>query len=194
VLVRRSIVLNLVLLCVFLLGAAGARPAFAQTQTPTAPPAPKTDEPQDPKWNLMAGYAYLYDGSWKQPLFFGYTVALTRRLSPVISLVGEGGGSYGQTDAGWSIQRYAFLGGVKLHGGEGQVRPFFQALVGYERQGGEVGLASGIAVQPGGGVDLTVNDRITLRAQGDYRWIREDGLNYSQYRISGGFVYFFGKH
>ena len=189
--VRRSIVSTLALLCVFFGFGAGVRPAFAQQ--PTAPPAVKSDEPQEPKWNLMAGYAYLYDGSWKEHLLYGYTVALTRRISPVISLVGEGGGSYGQTSAGWSIQRYAFLGGMKLHGGEGEVRPFFQVLVGYERQGGEVGFASGIAVQPGGGVDLQLNDRITLRAQGDYRWIREDGNNYNQYRISGGFIYFFGK-
>jgi hypothetical protein len=141
----------------------------------------------------MGGYQFLYDGSWKEKLFYGYTVALTRRLSPTISIVGEGGGSYGKTDGGWSIQRYAFMGGLKLHGGEGEVRPFFQALVGYSRQGGEVGIANGVVVQPGGGVDLQVNDWLTLRAQGDYRFLLEDGQHYNQYRLSGGVVYFFGK-
>jgi hypothetical protein len=169
-----------------------ARPVLAQQ--PTAPPAQQTDEPKEPKWNLEGGYAYMYDSSWKQHLLYGFSVSLTRRISPAISLVGEGGGSHGQTDNGFSIQRYAFLGGMKVHGGEGQVRPFFQALVGYERQGGEVGLATGIAVQPGGGVDLTVNDKLTLRAQGDYRFIREDGNNYNQYRISGGVVWYLGKN
>lgn len=186
--VRRSIVLTLALLCF----TAGARPAFAQQ--PTAPPAQKPDEPQEPKWNLMGGYAYLYDGSWKEHLLYGFVAALTRTISPTLSIVGEAGGSHGQYGStGFTIQRYAFLGGLKLHGGEGQVRPFFQVLAGYSRQGGDVGIANGIAVQPGGGVDMQVNDWLTVRAQGDYRFIREDGKNYSLYRISGGIVWFFGK-
>ncbi len=73
------------------------------------------------------------------------------------------------------------------------MRPFFQALAGYSRQGGDVGIANGIAIQPGGGVDLIMSDKITLRAQGDYRFIREDGQNYSQYRLSGGIVLYLGK-
>jgi len=32
-----------------------------------------------------------------------------------------------------------------------------------------------------------------LRAQGDYRFLREDGKNYSQYRISGGIIIFLKK-
>jgi hypothetical protein len=39
-----------------------------------------------------------------------------------------------------------------------------------------------------------VNDKLTLRAQGDYRFIREDGNNYNQYRISGGVVWYLGKN
>jgi hypothetical protein len=171
-----------------------AVPAVALAQQPTAPPAVKSDEPTEPNWNISGGYAYLYDGSWKEHLLYGFTASITRRVSSTISVVGEGGGSHGEYgDTGFTIQRYAFLGGIRLHAGEGEVRPFFQALAGYSRQGGDVGIANGIAIQPGGGVDLTVNEWLTVRAQGDYRFIREDGSNYNQYRISAGIVWYLGK-
>ena len=172
--------------CVF----ASGRQAWAQQ--PTAPP-PKADQsPQDPAWNLSAGYAYLYDGSWKEHLRLGFVASLTRRLTPTMSIVGEAGGSLGEYQtSGFTIQRFAFLGGLRLHAGEGDVRPLFQVLAGYSRQGGDVGLANGIAVQPGGGVDLVMSESLTLRAQGDYRYLRENGLNYSQYRISGGLIWYF---
>ena len=169
-----------------------AQPALAQQ--PTAPPAPKSDEPTEPLYNLSAGYQFLYDGSWKEQLRFGFSVSLARRISDTMAIVGDVGGSHGEYGTtGFTIQRYAFLGGLRLMGGEGEVKPFFQILGGYSRQGGDVGIAHGIAVQPGGGVDLVVNEWLVVRAQGDYRYVREDGTNYSMYRIAGGIVWHFGK-
>ena len=70
-------------------------------------------------------------------------------------------------------------------------------LGGYSRQGGDVGIANGIALQPGGGVDFTLNDKITLRGQGDIRFLYETTGNASDhwinYRISGGLVIYLGK-
>lgn len=185
---RRLIVCSLAAASLF------AAPRVAFAQQPTAPPAAKTDEPQEPKYTLSAGYQFLIDGSWDEQLRLGFAASIARRMSPIVSIVGEVSGSHGEYGTtGFSIQRYAFLGGVRLVGGEGEVRPFFQALAGYSRQGGDVGLAHGIAIQPGAGVDLVMTEWLTLRAQGDYRWIREDGENYNQYRISGGIVWHFGK-
>ena len=31
---------------------------------------------------------------------------------------------------------------------------------------------TGLALQPGGGVDVGLTDRLALRAQADYRWVR----------------------
>jgi hypothetical protein len=169
-------------------------PSLVWAQVPTAPPAARNDEPVDPKWNISGGYTYLYDGSWKEHLRLGFVASVTRRITPTISLVGEGGGNHGlYGDTGFTIQRYAFLGGMRIHGGEGEIRPFFQALVGYSRQGGDVGIANGLAVQPGGGADLKVNEWLTVRAQADYRFVREDGSNYNQYRFGGGIVWYLGK-
>lgn len=186
--VRRLIVLTLALVSL----AAVASPALAQQ--PTAPPPAQSDEPQEPRWNLSAGYSYLYDGSWKEHLLYGFYGSISRRITPILQIVGEADGHHGEYGTtGFTIQRYAFLGGVRIMGGEGEVRPFFQAMAGYSRQGGDVGLAHGIALQPGAGVDLTMNEWLTLRAQGDYRFLREDGVNYNQFRVSAGIVLYFGK-
>lgn len=179
------------------LGTGQAAWAQQQTPPPTAPPAPKpagVQESQDPRWNLSAGYAYLNDRSWTEHLLMGYVASLTGRLTSSFAVVVEGGGSHGHyKDTGFTIQRYAFLGGLRLYAGEGEVRPFFQALAGYSRQGGDVGLAHGIAVQPGGGVDAKLTDAITLRAQGDYRLIFEDGEHYNQFRGAVSVIYYLGK-
>ena len=187
-LVRRLIVLGLAIISL----TAAAQPALAQQ--PTAPPPTPADEPTDPKYTLTAGYQYLYDSSWKEHLKFGFMASLSRRISPTMAIVGEAGGSHGEYGTtGFTIQRYAFLGGLRLLAGEGEVRPFFQVLAGYSRQGGDVGIANGLAIQPGGGADLTVNEWLLVRAQGDYRFVREDGQNYNMYRITAGVVWSFGK-
>jgi hypothetical protein len=182
----------------FVLGIVVAGVCVANTQAwaQTAPPAKKVvdESPVEPATNVSFGYAYLYDSSWKEHLFYGWAATISHRIGRNVSLVGDVGGSHGQfRTTGFTIQRYAFLGGIKLSGGEGQVRPFFQVLAGLSRQGGDVGIANGIALQPGGGVDLTINDRLTLRGQGDFRWIREEGTNWKQYRVTGGVDFFLGK-
>jgi hypothetical protein len=161
----------------------------------TAPPAPVKDQsPAEPTMNLSLAYAFMRDNSWEENLYYGWVATLSYRLGRNVSLVGEFGGGHGEfRDTGFTIQRYALLGGLKLSGGEGNVRPFFQVLAGGARQGGDVGLAHGIVVQPGGGVDLTLNERWTFRVQGDFRWLREDEENWTQYRLSGGVVIYLGR-
>jgi hypothetical protein len=166
-----------------------------QASAQTAPPAPKTDEsPVEPATNVTLGYQYLKDSSWDENLLYGWLVTVNHRITRYFSIVGEVGGAHGKFGTtNFTIQRYAFLGGLRVTAGEGEVRPFFQFVTGYARQGGDVGLANGIAIQPGGGVDLAVNDWLTVRGQGDYRFLREDGEIWSQYRLSGGIVIYLGK-
>ena len=168
----------------------------AAAQTPLAPPAPSA--PEEPagqsRFNLMGGYSYLHDGAWDEDLFLGWMATLTYRLTTNVSIVGEIGGHHGEYgNTGFSIQRYALLGGMKITGGEDRIRPFFQFVAGGSRQGGDVGLATGIVVQPGGGADFMLTDKITLRAQGDFRWMLEDDELYTGYRVSGGIVIQLGK-
>ena len=181
-------------LFVLALAVVGVCVASPRAWAQTAPPPVGDQSPAEPATNVMGGYAYFRDSAWSEQLLLGWVATVSHRVADYVSIVGEVGGSHGKFRAtDFSIQRYAFLGGLKLSGGEGQVRPFFQILAGLSRQGGDVGIANGVAFQPGGGVDLTVNDWLTLRAQGDFRWLRENGVNWKQYRISGGVVIYLGK-
>jgi len=141
----------------------------------------------------MFGYQFMHDYSWDENLYWGAAITLSHRISRNVSLVGEASGSFGDTANGFSIQRFAFLGGAKITGGEGQVRPFFQVLAGLSRQGGEVGELNAGALQPGGGVDFFLNDKWTLRAQGDFRVIYEENEFRNAYRVMGGVVWYLGK-
>lgn len=172
-------------------------PAIAQQTAP--PPPPGADQSDaEPKTNISFGYAFMHDSSWDEYYHLGWVATLSHRIKPNLALVGEVGGSHGEKGtSGFSIQRYAFLGGLKLSGGEGQLRPFFHVLGGFTRQGGDVGIANGWAIQPGGGVDFSMTEKIIVRAQGDFRFFREksqnETLNSTGWRISGGLVINLGK-
>ncbi|HEX5069498.1 MAG TPA: hypothetical protein VFV78_04715 [Vicinamibacterales bacterium] len=172
-----------------------ATEAWAQvpTPTPTAPPPTAIDEPFERPTNIMLGYQYLHDFSWDSSMVGGFSVSLTRRIKGNINIVGEVSGSYGETVNGFTIQRYAFLGGIKVTGGEGNIRPFFQVLGGLSRQGGDVGELNAPAIQPGGGADFFLNDRWTFRAQGDFRFLFEEGELRTAYRVTGGIVFYLGR-
>ena len=127
-------------------------------------------------------------------MYLGAAVTLSHRISRNVSIVGEASGSHGNYGTtGFTIQRYAFMGGLKITGGEGQVRPFFQVLAGLSRQGGDVGELNGSILQPGGGADFFLTDRWILRAQGDFRVIYEEQELRTAYRVMGGIVLYLGK-
>jgi len=188
---RFRVAIGVLLVCLI------STPAIAQQTAP--PPPPSADQGDvEPKTNIMFGYAFMHDSSWDENLFLGWVATLSHRIKPNLAIVGEVGGSHGEKGTtGFTIQRYAFLGGLKLSGGEGQLRPFFHVLGGYSRQGGDVGIANGFIVQPGGGVDFALTEKIILRGQGDFRFLREKSQNESQnwtgYRFSGGLVIYLGK-
>jgi len=172
-----------------------ATAAWAQLPTPipTAPPPTTSDEPVERPMNIMFGYQYLHDFSWNSSMLGGWSVALTRRIKGNINIVGEAAASYGDTEHGFSIQRYTFPAGVEVLDDKGNVKQLFQLLGGLSRQGGDVGQLNGIALQPGGGVDFLYKDRWTFRAQGDFRFIYEEGELSMAYRGTGGIVFYLGK-
>ena len=66
--------------------------------------------------------------------------------------------------------------------------PFIQVLGGLSRQAGDVGIQNGWIIQGGGGIDLRFHERFALRAFGDYRFLRELGQSWNEYRFGGGLV------
>lgn len=142
-----------------------------------------------PKTTIMGGYTFLQDKSWDEIMPWGWIVGASQKLGERASVIGEMSASYGEYgETRHSIERWAFLGGIRLQGGEG-LRPFVQAMAGLSRQAGDVGIQNGFLVQGGGGVDLVMNERFSLRGFGDYRLLYELGSYYNQFRFGGGIVY-----
>ena len=134
----------------------------------------------------------MIDRSWQEKLPYGLIAALSHRLNETNSVVFEASGQrgkYGNTH--FNIDRWAFLGGFKLQstGGGEALMPFIQVLTGLSRQAGDVGIVHGFILQGGGGMDLRFRERWSLRVFADYRWLRELGLHWNQYRVGGGIVY-----
>ena len=167
------ILLSLVLLAAF------AGPAWAQEDVPA-------------KTTLMGGYSYMVDRSWSQNLPYGLVAALAQRFNETSSVVFEVSGQRGKSGTtNFNIDRWAFLGGLKLQstGGGEALMPFIQVLTGLSRQAGDVGILNGFLLQAGGGIDLKFRERFSLRAFADYRLLREAGTRWNQYRVGGGLVY-----
>ena len=148
------------------------------------------------KTTLMGGYSFMIDRSWQERLPYGLVAALAHRLNETTSVVFEASGQRGRylaTD--FFIERWAFLGGLKLQstGGGEALMPFVQVLAGLSRQAGDVGVLHGFVFQGGGGIDLKFRERWSLRAFADYRFLRETAVstpeNSNQYRVGGGVVF-----
>ena len=176
-----------------------ALPLLALTLLALAPGRADAQIDLLPRLTITGGYQYMLDKSWDEKLDKGWVAALAYRIGEITSVVAEGSGSYGKlTGTNWTIERYALLGGIKFQvGGEGP-RPFVQFMAGLSRQAGDVGIVNGLALQPGGGVDLPFGDRLSLRVFGDYRLIREKDrssatgpvwIRYNQYRLGGAVVW-----
>lgn len=168
----------------------------AAAQTPLSPPATTTarEESTEPRTSFSIGYVWFHDGAWDVDLQYGLVGTLQYRITRNMSLLAEVQGShgfYGSTD--FTIQRYSIMGGFKLVAGESRIKPFFEAMFGATRQGGDVGLAKGIAVQGGGGAEYTINYRWGLRGHADYRVMYEDEEVYTGYRFTGSVIIYFGK-
>lgn len=114
----------------------------------------------------------------------GHPFALQR-----LSLVGEIGGNY-RRNLLKEVQRlHAFLGGARFTvARSSRLTIFAQGLVGIERFAEPGFNESGIAVQPGGGVDLSLFKSVGVRVQGDYRIARQGDTNFKEARVVVGAV------
>jgi opacity protein-like surface antigen len=164
------------------------------------------------KVDFVVGYGFMHDTEVGTSFPVGWTTGLTYNLSPTWGIVGEIGGSHksesfleGGVGATADLDVYTFMAGPKFTGrGHRRVSPYFQALAGLARAslGVNVDLfgfsdsvsesATEFAIQPGGGVDILLNDWIALRVGGDYRRIfGDEGTN--EFRLVTGFTFSFGE-
>jgi hypothetical protein len=111
-----------------------------------------------------------------------------------LAVVGEVGGNYRTNLVVETQSLYGILGGLRIDLVRlGPVHLFAQGLVGLERFA-EPGFSErGLAVQPGGGVDLVLARRIAIRAEGDFRAAREEGVTFREGRVTLGLVLGLGR-
>jgi opacity protein-like surface antigen len=166
------------------------------------------------KVEVVAAYGFLHDSGMFDGTSFpvGWNAGATFNLSPALGIVGEFGGSrksesvseFGVTESA-NLNVYSFMAGPKFTSrGHSRVSPYVQALVGLARvsfgvsvdgfgfSGSASESATELAIQPGGGVDILLSERIALRVGGDYRRIFGD-VGTNEFRLVSGLTFGFGE-
>ena len=153
---------------------------------------PDAARAQEPKATVAGGYVYfqqLTTGELSEPAYpFGWAATSALRLAGSrVSAVGEFGISYRTNEFDELHTLMAALGGARVTlYRSNRLALFAQALAGLERFAEPGFTESGIAVQPGAGVDLYVSSKVFIRAQGDYRWSQPNDATFHAYRVFAG--------
>lgn len=156
---------------------------------------------QERAGDVALSYSTLRDYELRETFTKGWVVSAAGHLWRGLSLVGEVGGNYrtlsfGETD--FDLSMHAYLGGIRIRREHRAVTPFAQVLAGMARaavsspDGGESDYA--FALQPGGGVDIRITDRLAVRVQGDYRFISEERAQFRELRVAAGLAFGLGGH
>ncbi len=122
-------------------------------------------------------------------------------LKPSLGIVGEFGAcKVTGLASGTSAHEMDFLFGPRLYfHAHGRINPFVQGLFGDERlSAGVTGAGSlstsAFAMALGGGADVTLTHRLSLRAlQFDYLYTHFSGASQNSFRLQSGIVYRFGR-
>jgi hypothetical protein len=148
----------------------------------------------EPRTTIAGGYTYLREqgpgglGVANYPI--GWVVTGSQRLgSGRLSGVGEIGISSRDNVVGERQRLLGLLGGARFAiMTSPQMTLFGQGLVGLERFSEPGFSESGLALQPGAGVDWRMWSRYFLRVQADYRMSRQTGGTFKEVRalIGGG--------
>jgi opacity protein-like surface antigen len=163
---------------------------------------------QTPRLDLSGAYAYTHDQDRSESFPAGWVATATGNVNDWIGVVTEFSSSqrtcrqcergpftsaeFRGTDR--NLRVFTFMAGPRVASrAMSLVTPFAQVLVGGAHISGGVqfdgALTTGLAYQPGGGVDVNVTPALGLRLQGDYRIVRTNGHNGGVTRIAAGLVW-----
>ena len=181
-----------VLLTVF---AIGASDAFAQAVAPVSPVAPLPPMEEVMRVDLFGGYSHqtLNSASGDGPNVNGWAAeiqtALSRSFGLVMSVNGVSGSQFGA-----DLRLYSILIGPRMTLRTHLGNVFVHALVGgAQLRASAAGVdahSSGVATAMGGGVDVRITRRTSLRVvQTDYLLTEIAGNTQHNYRLSTGLVY-----
>ena len=155
-------------------------------------PVPHAAAQGEPPTTIAGGYAYVREqgpGGFEPATYpVGWLASGSHRIgSGRLEGVGEIGVNERDNVVGERQRLIGILGGARF----GVVRSprlalFVQALLGVERFSEPGFVESGLAIQPGGGVDWALSARYFLRAQADYRMSRQTGGTFNNIRVAVG--------
>jgi hypothetical protein len=152
-----------------------------------------------PKTEIFGGYSYMRTAGSSN--VSGLNVASTFNLNKWFGITGDLAGHYQRQPA--SSNTYTFLAGPQIAGRAGKIKGFAHVLLGGAHVGNQFLLVGGgvqgghncFVTTFGGGVDVSVSEKISVRAfQADYENIRvknsltfqNEGTN--NFRLSFGIV------
>jgi len=148
--------------------------------------------------NVSIGYSALRDVTSDESDTDPYTGWVASAAVPFwltrLSIVGEAG-SNARTNVVSETERLtAFLGGARIGiTNRWRLKTWGQALVGVERFSEPGFNESGLAVQPGAGVDVQLVSRVGARVQADYRIARQTAATYREFRVAVSAVFQLGR-
>ncbi|MBI3048230.1 MAG: outer membrane beta-barrel protein [Acidobacteria bacterium] len=163
---------------------------------------------QDVPVEIAGGYAFVrfqdQDGVPFENVPAGWFASSAVEISDWLAIAGEVSGHYKKEEAfGFEsdLDTYTFLGGVRYYRRLARLTPFGQFLVGGAWSKGEVRAlrfmerGTDFAIQPGGGVDVRLTNRLSARAAA--HWLRimpaDDREDTDAFRLDAGIVIRFGS-
>jgi len=135
--------------------------------------------------NVSFGYSNLtmFNDIANETINAGWTASVGAGVANKTAIVGEIGGHY---DSGFKF--HTFQAGVRMSAkGSPTATPFFQVLTGLGHDNTGIA-ANSWTLQPGGGVDVKINDKAAFRGQVDWMLIRNSGVNTNSLGFGGSIV------
>ena len=171
---------------------------------------------ETPKFEIGVNYSILNERTLDETLPVGWTVPVAYNFNDWLAVAGEVGANYkSNTFLGQDldIDISSYMVGPKFTKRGKNVTFFFQMLGGAARGAADLDLnlpnfprlnsflgqrdlsrsTTQFALQPGGGIDVSVSDNVAIRFQGDYRAILADNT-LNQFRLGAGVVFKLGRH
>jgi hypothetical protein len=146
-----------------------------------------------PSAEFSASYSFLREGLQDGVNANGGSVSVAVNPNRWLGVVADVGG-YHAAPFNNSLNTVTYLFGPRFsYRRLSKVTPFAQVLVGGAHLSGGGASANGFTVSAGGGIDLSVSQRLALRTQVDYIGIRPNDHVLNAVRGSFGIVYRFGR-
>jgi opacity protein-like surface antigen len=156
-----------------------------------------------PLAEIYGGYSYLRCGVDVKDFeckLHGWDASLAINGNKWLGLVVDFGGNYGTVEDTTEIHAHSFLLGPKVSIRKGRVAPFLQGMIGFANvrigEGSSKSQTNDFAMAFGGGLDISVNDKVAIRPfQLEYFGIKEPltGEITDNIRVSAGVVVKLGK-